>query len=658
MTRRNSTWTLLAIIVGAAWLRLYRLGAMPYLWDEDLTALAVQGIRDHGLPLLPSGTLYARALPYHYLATLMTLITDVGEFGLRLAGVVCSLGSIWLVYRLGRELDGRPAGLIAALLTAGSLWELASARNARMYPLLALLALGFLLAWVLGFLRDSRPARGTALALLGVAVLVQPIGASLAVVYLYPFVGRAARGTDARGWSAMRSLASVAAAGAVAAVMLAAPNLLARSFGAHYTTVAQEAATANLGSGPIPTRVRLPLPALWDYAGGWWLMGGILALGLSAAIVWTVRSRRRAEDRSWLRGLLALLLAAAVAIHQAVAVAAVLWLSAYLDRESPPRVRLRRLAVRGGLAASGLIVWAGFALWSGGPSAETARGTVLAMLDVPQRLWQFLPELFPVLFLAAVIVPAVRMLGPRCPPAVDLLGFVILASLVGLGMGTAPTRALRYISHLSPILLLLVAVQVRQAWSAARSPAGFAARLGTPLLRGTLIATVVLVALDVAPPWRIVDRLGQGLRSPAVDPVGGMWEGFGFYPDERSTAHYVADNRRPGDRVVAMNWLSYAAYAGPADFWLRTSHYENQSYRDGDDLRDTYTGAVLLPDLAALRRAAQAPGKRTWVVTSALELERGVRITPDIVDWLAQHDGQVVHTAGDGVGRVYLFDGM
>ena len=82
--RDRSLWILGAIVVVAAVLRLWRLGALGIVSDEDLSILAVDGILAHGYPLLPSGMIYLRLGWFGYLIAASAAAFGHEEFWLRL----------------------------------------------------------------------------------------------------------------------------------------------------------------------------------------------------------------------------------------------------------------------------------------------------------------------------------------------------------------------------------------------------------------------------------------------------------------------------------------------------------------------------------------------------------------------------------------------
>jgi 4-amino-4-deoxy-L-arabinose transferase-like glycosyltransferase len=86
--------------------------------------------------------------PLQFVVARLSAMLGGGDLAARSAGILFSLGAILLVYRLARELFGRPAALLATLLVALHPWHVYVSQEARSYSLLWLaLALAWLSAW-------------------------------------------------------------------------------------------------------------------------------------------------------------------------------------------------------------------------------------------------------------------------------------------------------------------------------------------------------------------------------------------------------------------------------------------------------------------------------------------------------------------------------
>lgn len=134
---RNSLWVLAFVGVAMA-IRLHGLSASN-LWLDEANSWQVASSSWSTL----IGELRGSPVGPLYFVLLKVWISALGDsaFALRAFSVLASVALVPLVYVLGTKLLSRPAGLIAAALTALSPLELYFAQEARMYMLTSLVAL-------------------------------------------------------------------------------------------------------------------------------------------------------------------------------------------------------------------------------------------------------------------------------------------------------------------------------------------------------------------------------------------------------------------------------------------------------------------------------------------------------------------------------------
>ena len=89
---------LFLMLAVAAYLRFQGLGSLSLYGDEELSALAVQGILSDGYPHMPSGMAYWRAVPYSYLAAGCALLGGMTEFSFRLPSAIFGVLTIPIFY--------------------------------------------------------------------------------------------------------------------------------------------------------------------------------------------------------------------------------------------------------------------------------------------------------------------------------------------------------------------------------------------------------------------------------------------------------------------------------------------------------------------------------------------------------------------------------
>ncbi len=108
--------------------------------------MAVRGIAEHGLPLLPSGLLYDRGILYSYVSWLAHAITGSELPAYRAVSFVCAMLALWLVFKLVKRIHNASAGVLASALVATSIPFWATATTARFYAPFFVLYLAALLS--------------------------------------------------------------------------------------------------------------------------------------------------------------------------------------------------------------------------------------------------------------------------------------------------------------------------------------------------------------------------------------------------------------------------------------------------------------------------------------------------------------------------------
>jgi hypothetical protein len=152
-----------AMVLIAGSLSLTRPG---YSVDEEFTVVAVRGIQQHGLPLLPSGLLYDRGIAYSYASWLAGAVTGSELPAYRAVGLLAAALSVLLTFFLIRRVATDTAAITASILVALSVPFWATATSGRFYaPFLGayLLALYFLTHrhWWIGLVAAAALARLT-----------------------------------------------------------------------------------------------------------------------------------------------------------------------------------------------------------------------------------------------------------------------------------------------------------------------------------------------------------------------------------------------------------------------------------------------------------------------------------------------------------------
>jgi 4-amino-4-deoxy-L-arabinose transferase-like glycosyltransferase len=140
----------LAILIIAAFMRLYRLNQIPFgLWydeaDDGLNALRMLSSPEY-LPVFAEST----ALPAHYIYIIAFFfrILGVSTFSIRSVSVVFGLATVGAAFFTGQELFNRKLGLVLAFFLAVSRWDIIWSRigmHGVSVPFFELLSVGFIL---------------------------------------------------------------------------------------------------------------------------------------------------------------------------------------------------------------------------------------------------------------------------------------------------------------------------------------------------------------------------------------------------------------------------------------------------------------------------------------------------------------------------------
>ncbi len=153
LLRHWPTIAMVAIILLAVGLRLYRIGFEDLQDDENVSWDAARGILHTGLPLETSKIFYTRSVLYHFaLAGWLAIFGDT-KTSARLFSVIPGVLAIWLTYRLTLYVSGgrRVVALLVALLLAIDPWELRNSQDIRFYQQVQTFSVAAMWAFLLGF---------------------------------------------------------------------------------------------------------------------------------------------------------------------------------------------------------------------------------------------------------------------------------------------------------------------------------------------------------------------------------------------------------------------------------------------------------------------------------------------------------------------------
>ena len=134
---------LLAITLLGAFFRVYRLDTVPVEMTSDHAEklLDVYNVLHGYRPVFFPRNTGREALQFYLTAGLITFTPlELGHLALKVGGAIFGVVTVPFTYLLGRELYGRPAGLLAAFFVAISHWHVAITRVGLRFPFTAALA--------------------------------------------------------------------------------------------------------------------------------------------------------------------------------------------------------------------------------------------------------------------------------------------------------------------------------------------------------------------------------------------------------------------------------------------------------------------------------------------------------------------------------------
>lgn len=135
----KASWLILAILTLAGFLRLYGLGSESVWLDE---AVSVHIAKTSLLSIIQSGINNDVHPPLYYLLLhFWMLLFGQSEAAIRSLSACFGIISVYLLYKVGRELFDHKVGLVASFLLAISAFAIYYSQEARQYSLLLLLTL-------------------------------------------------------------------------------------------------------------------------------------------------------------------------------------------------------------------------------------------------------------------------------------------------------------------------------------------------------------------------------------------------------------------------------------------------------------------------------------------------------------------------------------
>ena len=150
-------WGLVLLFLIAIPLSAYNLNYEPY-WQDELTSyFAAKGVLAHGIPLLPSGFLYAKGELYSYVLALFIAIFGEQNAIMRIPSVLEYLLSLPLFYYVCCYFCNRRVALLATAMLAFSPYTLLWGHEVRMYEQAQLLTILVMFLFYRALREPQRP---------------------------------------------------------------------------------------------------------------------------------------------------------------------------------------------------------------------------------------------------------------------------------------------------------------------------------------------------------------------------------------------------------------------------------------------------------------------------------------------------------------------
>jgi hypothetical protein len=576
-------------------------------------ALPVMSLVNQGLPLMPSGMLYPRAVGQLYLMAASVMVFGQSEWAMRVPSALCGVLLIVLTWKVGKRFltPGWNLALTAAVAFLPSFIE--DAQTARMYVFLVTSVAAYM-ALVFAWERTGRASYLLA------AVAAMIIGLQFHTLAVFAgflvFVPGILQGDPRKFWTGAMAFVAIALGFA----------LINHWIGSEYPTSVES------DIGPVANGPHAALVPHLNYL--WVLLAALPALAVS---LWIFAHRG--------------LLAALVLAGSLVAAVALAWHAAALLG-----VAALVLARRNGVLSKSRLRWL-LTLSVAVASAQAfylvthAAGSpkqIVGVMGGWPSVWPFIAiaKYSLVATLAAVgsCACGLWLLAHRKPMPDHLLlialGVWIPLLMIGWIKWNIPPR---YAA--AQIIPLLVAAFAAMQWAAGwmiRRVAAFYASPGW----GPAISAAVLACVLVVNPIQLAQAMDSG---------------YATHPDHKGAARFVA-SLHPGshDIIVAEDVLQQTYYLGHVDYWLVNKQVAAPfMHRVNGRWLDYYTDTPLIGTGVELERLVEKPDRGAiYVIGSGENQEDGRSLMRafGISEALQSPSFRLVYLGRDGLTRVWKVD--
>ena len=611
----RTAWILACIVLAGAVVRFWGLGAVGLHGDEKTMALPVMSLVNEGLPLMPSGMFYPRAVGQLYMMAASVMVFGQSEWALRLPSALCGVLLIVLTWQVGKRFLTPPWNLALAAAVAFLPSFIEDAQTARMYVFLVTCVAGYM-ALVFAWERSGRSGYlvGAVITLL-VGLQFHTLAIFAAFLVLLPGLLHADR---------RKFLAGVVAFVTLAVGFEVINHLISMAY-----PQSVEADAGPVANGPHAAVV----PHVKHL---WLLLGAVPALALS---LW-VLARRGALSVLLLTA--ALVAEGALAWHLAVLLTAGALVA---GRRVGPLSRSRVVlffAVSVTIGVTQLL----FLLHSHAGSLKQIAGVMLGWPSV----WPFISigdgySAVAMLAVVGALGCGSWLLAHRKPMPdhvlLIVLGVWVPLLMIGFLRWNIPPRYAA--AQIMPMLVAaFAAMQWGAKWLAGRVPA----TAGVVRAPAWVVPTAVLAFLLVVNPVEV---------AKAVD------SGYATHPDHKGAAEFVAHlHPGPRDIIIAEDVLQQTYYLGHVDYWLNNKQMAAPfMHRVNGRWLDFYTGTPLIGTGSELEQLVEKPDRGAiYVIGSGENQEDGRALMRafGISQALQSPPFHSVFVGRDGVTHVWKVD--
>lgn len=619
------SWILAGIVLAGTVVRFWGLGSVGLHGDEKTMALPVMSLVNEGLPLMPSGMFYPRAVGQLYLMAASVMAFGQSEWAMRLPSALCGVLLILLTWSVGKR-----------FLTP--VWNL---------------ALTAAVAFLPSFIEDAQTARMY-------VFLVTCVAAYMALVFAWERTGRI--GYLAGAVVTLFVGLQFHTLAIFASFLVFLPGLVqgdVRKFRAGFVAFA----VIVVGFTVIDHLISMAYPQSVESDGGavsngphaalvphvkhlWLLLGALPALGLS---FW-VLGRRGVLAPLLLAG--ALVAEVALAWHMAVLLAiAALVLARRADFLSRPRLSVFFIV---SLAIG--VAQAAFLLMHSAGSPKQIAGVMLGWPSV----WPFIAigDYSPVAMAAVVAAlgSGLWLLAHRKPVPdhllLTILGLWVPLLMIGWIKWNIPPR---YAA--AQIMPMLVAAFAALQWAAQ----WIGHRRSAAVREGGVEAAKASRAA-VVPAWAaVVAVLATVLVVNPIQVAEAVDSGYANHPDHKGAAEYVAHlHPGPHDIIVAEDVLQQTYYLGHVDYWLVNKQVAAPfMHQVHGRWLDFYTDTPLIGTGSELEQLVERPDRGAIYVIGSGENQgdgRSLMRAFGISQALSSPPFRPVYLGRDGLTRVWKVD--